>query len=282
MDRIKQLREELCITQKRLADLLETTQQTIARWEKGHVEPNIKALKDMAVIFGTSVDTLLSETPLTDVSHSKIAETSSQKAFWGHLGVAIPNAEHTQWYPISAHVKTRISHDLTSTRNWMAVTTLNNRVLVMNLENIVRVALLDDDADPPSGDWKLRADEHRGLPLEIYKGMDDYARERDCWDRETSEKFRESVKNSVQELNLGQEDLMDKLHKTTVYQSNGDASSIWFEPKDLQKLLTQAELGTVKKTIRMKDYGNSLENIFNPDLLSIIDMPLIDLIAQDQ
>jgi hypothetical protein len=52
--------------------MLKTTQQTIARCEAGKAEPNLSALQDLAMIFGTSVDDLLGKNPLSD----KIASTS--------------------------------------------------------------------------------------------------------------------------------------------------------------------------------------------------------------
>ena len=56
---IKILRNEARLTQAELAEMLGTTQQTIARWESGKSEPNITALKDLAMIFGCSVGDLL-------------------------------------------------------------------------------------------------------------------------------------------------------------------------------------------------------------------------------
>jgi transcriptional regulator with XRE-family HTH domain len=56
MKRLKELRQSLGLTQEALAKALQTTQQTIARWETDKAEPNLSALRDLAMIFGTSVD----------------------------------------------------------------------------------------------------------------------------------------------------------------------------------------------------------------------------------
>ena len=46
------------MTQKQVADLLETSQQNYQRYESGQIEPNIATLICLARIFGTTVDEL--------------------------------------------------------------------------------------------------------------------------------------------------------------------------------------------------------------------------------
>ncbi len=57
--KIKELREKMNWSQGDLAKLLSRTQQTVSRWESGATEPGIEALRDMAMIFGCSVDDIL-------------------------------------------------------------------------------------------------------------------------------------------------------------------------------------------------------------------------------
>jgi DNA-binding transcriptional regulator YiaG len=44
---VKTLREALGLTQQELADRLKVTSQTISRWERGEVQPNVGALKKL-------------------------------------------------------------------------------------------------------------------------------------------------------------------------------------------------------------------------------------------
>ena len=86
MKRLRELRESLRLTQEELAKSLNTTQQTIARWESGKSQPNISALKDLAVIFGTSVDDLLeyskSGKKMYSATHWLIGK--EHDGLWGH------------------------------------------------------------------------------------------------------------------------------------------------------------------------------------------------------
>ena len=59
MTRIKLLREEFGISQQQLATLLDTTQQTIARWETGQTEPPLETLVKLADHWGVTVDELV-------------------------------------------------------------------------------------------------------------------------------------------------------------------------------------------------------------------------------
>lgn len=63
---IAQLRKELGLTQKELAEKLEVTDKAISRWETGKGLPDTSLLKPQAEIFGVSVGELLSGRPMDD------------------------------------------------------------------------------------------------------------------------------------------------------------------------------------------------------------------------
>lgn len=63
---IAQLRKELGLTQKELAEKLEVTDKAISRWETGKGLPDTSLLKPLAEIFGVSVGELLSGRPIDD------------------------------------------------------------------------------------------------------------------------------------------------------------------------------------------------------------------------
>ena len=55
---IRKFRNEKDMTQKDLADELHCTPQAVSRWEADEVEPSIDTLKQMATLFGCSMDDL--------------------------------------------------------------------------------------------------------------------------------------------------------------------------------------------------------------------------------
>lgn len=63
---IAQLRKELGLTQKELAEKLEVTDKAISRWETGKGLPDTSLLKPLAEIFGVSVGELLSGKRMDD------------------------------------------------------------------------------------------------------------------------------------------------------------------------------------------------------------------------
>lgn len=63
MERLKELRLELGLSQQALADRLNVSQQTICKYENGMIEPNIDMLKTMAALFDVSVDYLIDGSP---------------------------------------------------------------------------------------------------------------------------------------------------------------------------------------------------------------------------
>ena len=66
MDNLKALREEKGISQQKLAEKINTNQQSIHRYEHGFFEPDIQTLKLLANFFETSIDYLVGN---TDIRH---------------------------------------------------------------------------------------------------------------------------------------------------------------------------------------------------------------------
>ncbi|MBR6228895.1 MAG: helix-turn-helix transcriptional regulator [Eubacterium sp.] len=59
MTRLRELREDRNMSQQTLADLVNTSQQNIYKYENGITEPDIQMLKALADVFHTSIDYLV-------------------------------------------------------------------------------------------------------------------------------------------------------------------------------------------------------------------------------
>jgi len=57
--RLKELRKEKDLTQKQLAEILQTTDDSIFSWEKGRSQPSIEMIRKLSKFFGVSTDYLL-------------------------------------------------------------------------------------------------------------------------------------------------------------------------------------------------------------------------------
>lgn len=64
MENLKKLREKAGLSQQKLANQLELTQQSIHSYENGVYEPDIATLKRFAAYFNTSVDYLIGNTDI--------------------------------------------------------------------------------------------------------------------------------------------------------------------------------------------------------------------------
>ncbi len=63
LNRLRELREDRKLSQQALAELVNTSQQNIHKYETGITEPDIQMLKSLADIFHTSIDYLVEYTP---------------------------------------------------------------------------------------------------------------------------------------------------------------------------------------------------------------------------
>lgn len=60
--RLKELRKEKNMSQKALADVLNTTNSSVCDWERERNEPNLETLVKIAEFFDVSTDFLLGKT----------------------------------------------------------------------------------------------------------------------------------------------------------------------------------------------------------------------------
>jgi transcriptional regulator with XRE-family HTH domain len=181
MERLKELRRQAGFTQAQLAQMLRTTQQTVGRWESGKVEPDIATLRDLAMIYGTSVDDILGQNPLTGaktITSNHVFfrgdEEGEKGCFWGHLGVRFPGQSKSSWYPITLSQAEQLDEFFANAdpdHPWVTVRSLNNRFLLLNVLAVPRLVLLDEAADQPDDDWELPWDGPAGLPQEMYPAL---------------------------------------------------------------------------------------------------------------
>ena len=78
-EKIKKLRTENGLTQEQLADKLYVTRTAVSKWETGRGLPAIDTLKEMAELFGVSLDSLISD---EDVQSKKLADEQRARTFY--------------------------------------------------------------------------------------------------------------------------------------------------------------------------------------------------------
>lgn len=233
MNNIKKFRVAFGYTQKELAKHLGTTQQTLGRWENGDSEPKQMILKDMALLFETTIDDLLNNNPLTAKLTTNRYYLFKKKheidGFWGHLGIMFKGQTKHHWFPITEQTSNDLYELLTESlessvhQPFVSIHTLNNRALWVNLKKIKSIVILDDNADAPIGDWDLTWDGYQGYSTEIYKALEDGLY--DDLDN-YSESFKKVLQDVIEKYNLDEDGIMEKVCHTHVYSVNGSQESI--------------------------------------------------------
>ena len=66
-DKLKQLRGEYNLTQEELAEKLDVSRQAITKWESGEGTPDVENLKQLAILFNTTLDDLIMEDKKVEV-----------------------------------------------------------------------------------------------------------------------------------------------------------------------------------------------------------------------
>jgi transcriptional regulator with XRE-family HTH domain len=75
---IKQLRKDIGMTQKELADLLHITDKAVSKWERGLCAPDISLLEPLAKALHTTVIELIGGERMTHDRHSAALEESTK------------------------------------------------------------------------------------------------------------------------------------------------------------------------------------------------------------
>lgn len=78
---LRKLRMNKGISQKQLADVMGTSQQSVNKYENHDVEPDISALIKLADYFGTSIDYLVGHTsPVNQIIIEEVEPTKEETA----------------------------------------------------------------------------------------------------------------------------------------------------------------------------------------------------------
>jgi transcriptional regulator with XRE-family HTH domain len=295
MERLKELRCQAGYTQVRLAEMLKTTQQTVGRWESGKVEPDIATLRDLAMIYGTSVDDILGENPLTEkraITTNRLffrgSEDDKQECFWGHLGVRFPGQVKSSWYPITLSEADHLSDFFANadpSKPWVTVRSLNNRFLLLNVLAVPRLVLLDDNADQPEDDWDLSWDGYQGLPQEMYPalmkwGMDGVLGEAD--EGGYSDAFRKAMEDVIEEHALDGDSFSNRIAATCVTRQDGAVEHMTTDGKRLWVLVNAAECDELPAVFALEDHYGEIDIYFPAQAVCCVDMPLHEVMNAAQ
>lgn len=280
MKLLKKAREQKGFTQSQLGKVLGTTQQTIARWEAGKVEPNIASLRDLAICLDTSVDYLLGKEPVLAYQNTDPFSwiKGDKSGYWGNIGIRPPNHEYSIWYPVTTLTMESVYEEIQSISNssFIPFQTLNNKMVVFCPSRIESLIFLDEADDQVIGDWRVSPADIEGWPEEIYECLQHllWNIEGDIDDNEEfSEKLVSVSKNLITEHKLTQEDLIRMCLHTRIIHTSGKNKYLDVASMKMADALFHFEQENID--FLMLPLGNEERNIFlSLNLIALIEFPL--------
>ncbi len=228
---IQQFRQALQYSRETLAKELHVSVIDIENWENGTAFPDIRYLRDIALLFKTSVEELRGDYPLRAYPRTGhfFVNDSTLDAFWGHVCIHLQNHGNALWFPISLKSQQSIAEQLTrstTSHPWVAIETLNNRLLfinVMHTDSIELVHQQKEDQQSAPDDWDIQ-----GYSLELYRAL--MQKDQDPFGYMASNQYSDSFKEKIESicnhhgLYLGTS-LSDRLYNTHIIQTQKSISA---------------------------------------------------------
>ncbi|WP_323032415.1 helix-turn-helix transcriptional regulator [Paracoccus sp. (in: a-proteobacteria)] len=286
MKNLKALRERSGLTQAELAQRVGTTQQTIARWEAGKAEPNLAALRDLAICLGTTVDGLIGRTPAIELQTTDpFAWISGEESgYWGNIGLRLPQASFSRWYPITTATMRRLFSALQSVTadNWISFQTLNNKMVCCRPASVKAFTFLDEAEDQIEGDWQVGPADVEGWPMEVYECLEHLMYERHS--ARTNDLFSDKLihlaNTLIDDHDLDDEKLEEMCVDTRVLYTDGTSSLLFCSPDRLADVASQVDLGLDlddSTMIHLDDKHGDHSVFISTGFVSLMEFPLIIL-----
>ena len=287
MKQLKLAREHHGFTQTELAERLSTTQQTIARWETGKAEPNLAALRDLAICLHTTVDKLLGRaSSLEHQTTNPVAWVFGDKSgYWGNIGIRTPQNKFSTWYPITTSTMERIFDELQSveTNTWISFQTLNNKMVICRPSQLQAFTFLDEAEDQIEDDWEVGPDDVEGWPQEVYECLEYLMWEKlgDPSEREEfSDKLISLSRELIGEYQLNDQKLMEMCVRSRITQTDGTNRLLHVSPERLASVMSDFDAGiehTGSTMLHLDDEGGDHSVFLSLELISRLEFPLLVL-----
>lgn len=210
-------------------------------------------------------------TPILTPAH---AATAADEPLWRYVGVRVPGAAASKLYPISEAQAERIGQQTSEGAQWVAVSTLNNRALLVNTQATARLSITDnlDLLDDPSsfcGAFNLDWDD--GLSGKEYAGLYRYLAEDGKLAGPAA--FTARVLSIVQQHTLDGERLRKLLHVSRVHYRDGTADE---PPLDAQAswALFETVQHAPERVLNLACLDRGLAVFVPAEQVAMIDLPL--------
>lgn len=221
----------------------------------------------------------------SDVTRYLPEPSGEDEALWGYVGIRVPGAAKSTWYPLTLQQTERLVAQISKARSsgaspWVLATTLSNRALMVNAHAVVRIAIHDDTADAPE-DWELGWDGD-GFPAAVYGGL--WAHYLGDRMRGADPEFRACIASIIERHGLDAAAMHERLRLSRVYYRDGSAESLAIDAAVSWDTYSAAECGAQPALVDVSARDRGFDVFVARDQLAMVDMPLHLMIgaAEDQ
>lgn len=285
----KTIRNAMQITVEEIAKPTGISKERLQEIESGE-EATTAELRDIALFLSTGVRSVLGnscfDTQIATMdtilkAYNEDAAPAGLSGFWGHVGILPTNATEYLWFPITGTTRKLIYESMDMDR--IVIPCMNNKVLLLNMQNIKEMILLDEACDQPGfTNWDSSVDCGE-TPLVVYEAMYDF---NPFYDRHVStdtvsQCFQSSIKAYIKHKEWSEDDIYTMLHENLIYHKDGHIERVDIDfdenesiSSEVSQILDFGDDALVHKFLYYT-VDDGIEVILNMQNVSLIAMPLL-------
>ena len=249
-------------------------------------------LRDIALALSTSVRSLLGtscfDTQIATMEiilkiYNEDAESVGLSGFWGHVGILPVNAKEHLWFPITGSTRKMIYETMKMDR--VVIPCMNNKVLLLNMENIKEIILLDEACDEPRfTNWDTSVDCGE-TPLVVYDAMYDFD---PCHGQHAatdilSSRFQASLEEYIKQQGWDEDDINAMLYENIIYHIDGHIERLEIDfdrtetvSSEVSRILDFGDEVPAQKILHFNTIDGA-KILLNMKNISLLAMPLLKI-----
>lgn len=288
-NKVRELRNFINLSTEKMSLYTGISIERLSEIESGATATKAE-LRDIAVVLSTSTNVLTNEyffePQISKIDYLVRAGNTTfmqhVSGYWGHIGVLLKGRKKYIWYPITASTRELVYREANAER--IVIPCMNNKVLLLHMENIDEIVLVDDDCSAPVDkdfDSNVSCGE---IPFVVYEAVEEYFFDDLFEENSMSEKFKLAMDNLAEEYGWNESDVNSLVRWSILYYTDGKetVSDIDFTISD--ELVSEVEgiyaYGMTeyeKHVLIYKDMRGEAEVFVNMGNVAMVEMPLLAL-----
>lgn len=283
------------VDENKLAEEIGISTEQLKEIERGNTDTDLAILRDLAFVLQTSTSVILGKnifdpqiatlnTFLSYFSEKENNDYYKNSGYWGHVGLNIKGSSKLLWYPITKSTREDIYQ--TSNNKYQVIPCMNNRLLLVNMANINRIVMVDNDID--SMETKCEGPDSAGeYPLAFYEIAENYMSDIICGEEISEKEISSKMLSCIKEMEKNGVDLNYFVDANTIgniFYSDGttvkdEISFYYFEDSlflNISAIYMDREYmeDDIENCLLYHDISD-VENFINLNNLAIMELPLL-------